>query len=172
LGSTDPDRFWPGVWREDTNGWRVQLSFDQSNTPAAKVTVAVGSIVRNAGGNYYPTPDGRFLKFELLDPQGAIVPTKKASLETNYPPQLSTWAFPREPDGEIKIEFGFVSNGPPFVLGACRFNEACSIRREGDYQLTVCPVLYRDGKTVNLFDRVELPCVSTRIHLVPPPENQ
>ena len=53
-----------------------------------------------------------------------------------------------------------------------------SITNEGDYTLTVQPVLYKQGNGTNLTDkfgnkytdilnRVDLPSVTTKVHLVP-----
>jgi len=45
--------------------------------------------------------------------------------------------------GFLEISTGFVSNGPPCHIGYIEFNDIFSIKMEGDYTLTVQPVLYR-----------------------------
>jgi hypothetical protein len=188
--NNNTDQFWKGVWKEDTNGWRVQLNFFKSNTSEIRISIEVGSAVKDSGGGYFQTPNGKYKIFELLDTNGIIVPFKKSaslalarsqlelygivlppqntsSLEDTFPKQISDRAFLRYPDGEIEGDFGFVSNGPPECIGNFKLNEVFSIKVEGDYMLAVCPVLYRYGTNKNLLDRVDLPGVTTKIHLVP-----
>ncbi len=101
-----------------------------------------------------------------------------ATVERNYPDTLSDLEYPRwNVDGDRQhigsfFRFaGFVSNGPPCHIGFIRFNDIYSIRTAGEYTLTVQPVLYRmhyDGGTFQGYlDRVDLPCVTTKVHLVP-----
>ncbi len=192
IWNTNTEQFWRGVWSEDTNGWRVELNFYKTNTPDITLSVNVGSIVKKSGdeGTFYTTPDGGFAKFELLGTNGIVVTPKSnaslalarsqkaiygtdfpshrgASLEENFPKELSNGAFPRWPDGEIKCDFGFVSNGPPECIGEFKLNDVYSIKNEGDYKLTICPILYKLGSNQNSFDRVDLPCVTAKIHLIP-----
>jgi hypothetical protein len=75
--------------------------------------------------------------------------------------------------GFLEISTGFVSNGPPCHIGYIEFNDIFSIKMEGDYTLTVQPVLYRmhyDGGTFQGYlDRVDLPSITTKVHLKPAP---
>lgn len=88
----NPSEFWNGVWKEDGNGWRVQLCiYMQTNywIPNEKIckpistnlmlSIQWGSAVRNSGNGYYMTPNGKFAKFELLDAKGnAVAPNANA----------------------------------------------------------------------------------------------
>ena len=193
---------WWGVWVEDTNGWRVNLRIYPTNSPDMRMTVHVGSIVTNSGAGLLPTPDGKYAKLELLDANGKAVPTRRgaaaklyqgrnavmvesecvnqhppsaddASVEENYPDTISDLEYPRWKNGSFLYFSGFVSNGPPCHIGYIKFNDIFSIKTEGDYTLTVQPVLYRmhyDGGTFQGYlDRVDLPSVTTKVHLVPEP---
>ncbi len=102
-----------------------------------------------------------------------------ATVERNYPDTISDLEYPRanrdfsrsKKGGFLEISTGFVSNGPPCHIGFIRFNDIFSIEKEGDYTLTVQPALYRmhnDGETFQGYlDRVDLPCVTTKVHLKP-----
>jgi hypothetical protein len=195
-------RNWWGVWAEGTNGWRVNVRIYETNTPNVKMTVHVGSIVTNSGPGLLPTPDTKFAKLQLLDPNGKVVPTKPGSalalyeyggtnvsrphpmpswrdgsVEENYPATISDTEYPRwksgwgQTAGRFVKFVGFVSNGPPCHVGYFRFNDIFSVKAEGDYTLTVQPVLYRmhseGGSFQGYLDRVDLPSVTTKVHLVP-----
>jgi hypothetical protein len=186
--NTNTDQFWRGVWVEDTNGWRVELNFFGTNTPDARVAVSIGSIVKNSDdgtGDYFTPPYSDFAKIELLSPNGAIVQPKwRGTLKGDFPQRVSVGLYPRGQVGPLAGEFLFVSNGPPFFVGnvgAYRLKDAYSITNEGDYTLTVRPVLYKNltGRKIdvsdinfhisntNYLDRVDLPTVSAKIHLMP-----
>ena len=166
--NTNTAVFWRGAWKEDTNGWRVQLNFWDPKIPS-QFAVEVGSTIKNAGGGYFSAPTGKFSKFALLDSHGIMVPCKKGlSIEKELPPKMPLRVFPKWPDGEIKGHFGFRSNGPPSLVAKCLLNDIYSVKTEGDYTLTVCPVLYKYGTNEGYLDRLDLPCVTTKIHLKPP----
>jgi hypothetical protein len=94
-----------------------------------------------------------------------------ASVEENYPDTISDLGYPRWKNGSFLHFCGFVSNGPPCQIGYIKFNDIFSIPAEGDYTITVQPVLFRmhlDGGTFQGYlDRVDLPSVTTKAHLVP-----
>jgi hypothetical protein len=222
----NPGEFWNEVWKEDANGWRVQLSiYMQTNhwySPSGRVghpistnvvlAVQWGSAVKNSGSGYYRTPNGKFAKFELLDYRGNVIspnpnagtnllitmyncydnaaPTMSlmpgqspprisyeahlpawvaplsGSLVANFPKNITTNVYPcQEFTGMIgKIEC--FTNWPPPYLGLLNLDEIYSVTNEGDYTLTVQPVLYKKRIETNLLDRVDLPSVTTKVHLV------
>ena len=165
--NTNTAVFWRGAWKEDTNGWRVQLNFWDPKIPS-QFAVEVGSTVRNEGGGYFSSPTGKFSKFELVDSHGIMVPCKKGlSMEKELPPKMPLRVFPKWPDGEIKGTFGFRSNSPPSLVAKCLLNYIYAIKNEDDYTLTVCPVLYRYGTNEGYLERLDLPCVTIKIHLKP-----
>jgi hypothetical protein len=101
-----------------------------------------------------------------------------ASVERTYPDTISDLEYPRANmnypislNGGFFEFAGFVSNGPPCQIGYIKFNDIFDIKAEGDYTLTVQPVLYRmhneGGTFQGYLDRVDLPSVTTKVHLVP-----
>jgi hypothetical protein len=61
-----------------------------------------------------------------------------------------------------------VTNWPPPYLGFLKLDEIYSVTNEGDYTLTVQPVLYKRRDSNSKFlDRVDLPGVTAKVHLVP-----
>jgi hypothetical protein len=174
--NTNTDQFWKGywserTWTEDTNGWRSQIS-SWTNSHYGTVSVEAGSITMNSGMEYYRTPNHKFPKFELFDTNGVVIPAKRGmSLEDEFPQKLSTHDYPGwgeriMVDGH-SYRIHFYSNGPPPALNVCELNKAYSIKSEGDYTLTVCPVLYKLEANGTNLDRVDLPCVTAKIHLKP-----
>lgn len=85
LWSTNMTKNWWGTWIEDTNtGWRVLARFYETNTPGVRMTVHVGSVLTNSGPGLLPTPNGKFAKLELWDPDGKLVPAKPGAALAMY----------------------------------------------------------------------------------------
>jgi hypothetical protein len=218
----NPNEFWNGVWKEDTNGWRVQLRVCwETNTEFVQdhvypistnliMRVEWGSMVKNSGRGYYLPPNGKFAKIELKDNNGNLItPNPNAginllernfkesgspkfiyetnlpawmallsgSLVSNFPKTISTDVYPyveynifekigRQMMGEIPRTMA-VTNWSPCVINALKLDEIYSVTNEGDYTLTVQPVLYKKRIETNILDRVDLPSVTTKVHLVP-----
>ena len=221
----NPSEFWNGVWKEDANGWRVLLRIDMETNwvsngkvfyPASTelmLRVQWGSAVRNSGGGYYRTPNGKFAKFELLDAKGNVIPPNPnagtnllieiynwyqnsaptMSLGRNQSPpkvlyekNLPTWVSPASGSFVAKFpktittnvyphqeytgmigKIDCVTNWPPPYLAFLKLDQIYSVTNEGDYTLTVQPVLYKQRIGTNILDRVDLPSVTTKVHLVP-----
>jgi hypothetical protein len=154
---------WPGVWKEDTNGLRVQLYIETK-----WVQVGVGSIVHNSLGEYIGPPSEKCAHFELRDSNGVVVPfVKGMSLEGQFASRLSLNDFPRWPNGGLKVHIGFFTNGGPFTLMDVNLENRYLISKPDDYTLTICPVIYKFETNGEYLDRVDLPCVTTQVHLTP-----
>jgi hypothetical protein len=163
---------WPGTWKDGTNGLRVELKTRKENGQMA-IDVGVGSVAFNSLGGYVGAPDGEFEKFELTDTNGVVVPfVKGASLEGHFPSIMSIKVLPRSPFGELNNHIAFFTNGGPFTLSVIKFDDVYRIKNEADYTLTVCAVIYKFGTNLQYLDRIDLPCVATKIHLVPSPVKQ
>ena len=171
--STNIDEMWPGVWKVSTNGLRVQLDcFPTADTREEWVIVSVGSVIFNSGGSFFGPPDGTFAKFELRESNGIIVPPKTGVvLEGRSPSRISANDLPRWPYGDrgLKNHLGFLTNGAPAQVRELKITDAYRVEKEGDYSLTVCAVIYQFEPKRDYLDRVDLPCVTTTIHLVPSP---
>lgn len=158
---------WPGVWKEDTNGLRVELRFETEGGQTA-LRIGVGSVVFNSLGGYVGFPRGKFARFELQDSNWVVVPfIKGMTMEGQLPPKISINDFPRWPNGGLKTHIGFFTNGGPFILTYAKVDDLYRIKREGDYTLAICPTIYKFGTNPEYLDRIDLPCVTTKIHLVP-----
>jgi hypothetical protein len=165
--NVDLQALWPGIWKEDTNGLRVQLTLITNGNPTL-VLIGVGSVRFNSLGGYLGAPGLVFPKCELQDTNGIAIPFLKGkSIEHSLPPRLSLNDFPRWPNGGLKSHVGFFTNGTPFMLTELNFSSLYKIPRESDYVLTVCTAIYKFGTNINYLDRVDLPCVTTKVHLVP-----
>jgi hypothetical protein len=208
IWNTNTDPFWRGVWKEDPNGWRVQLNADTNRwLPQQKafdtiLCVELGSVKTNSWGGYCQTPDNKFARFELLDVHGSIVQPRPGvgtnlfgyiyvsgkpydldasvatwrsdvnSLEENYPETITTNAYRQFLTGDfLGGGVSFASNAPPYRLNLLNLNDLYLITNNGDYTLTVCPVVYKRRFGTNyssgILDRVDLPCVTTKVHLFP-----
>jgi hypothetical protein len=71
--NVDAQALWPGMWKEGTNGLRVEL-FSGLESRETWVQVAVGSVVSNSLAEYVGPPGEKFLRFELRDANGAVMP--------------------------------------------------------------------------------------------------
>lgn len=139
----------------------------------------------DANGKAVPTKRGAALNLYQMQyiEQGPLIndhppSSGDATVERIYPDTISDLEYARsntESPSRKKGMFiwfaGFASNGPPCRIGLIRFNDIFSIKSESDYTLTVQPVLYRmryeGGTFQGYLDRVDLPSVSTKVHLVP-----
>jgi hypothetical protein len=148
----------------------------------------------DANGKVVSPKKGAALKLYEVYPEFAPPPTREqrneyfispnppsawdASVERDYPEILSDLEYPRwrvnafaRQAGSFIRFVGFVSNGPPCQIGYVDFSELYAIKTKGDYTLTVQPVLYRQhfegGTFQGYLDRVDLPSVTTKVHLVP-----
>jgi len=195
IWNTNTDRFWRHlVWKEMTNGWRVALGV--STNASDRWAVALGSLITNSGGGYLKPPYGKFAKFELLNSDGNIMQPKpnagtnllkwynhdlahqtnqpawasptNGSLEVDFPATASAEEYPHFRSGSIVGDFDFFG-GYPMPISLFTLGDLYSITNEDDYTLTVQPVLYKQFNHTNsdILDRVDLPSVTTKIHLVP-----
>ena len=108
INLTNMPDMWCGIWVEDNNGWRVQLTFftDKKTFQDSEtfLRVELGSIGRQVNNDYYLTPNGKFAQFKLLDSRGHIV-SPKSNAGTNllrsmqaipliYDKKAPKWALP------------------------------------------------------------------------------
>jgi hypothetical protein len=136
----------------------------------------------DSNGTAVTTRNGAAMK--LFEEENAVDPSSEkehvnkqqpsvddASVEGNHPNTISDLKYSRWENGSFLHFAGFVRNGPPCWIGYIKFNDIFDIKAEGDYTLTVQPVLYRmhnDGGTFQGYlDRVDLPSITTKVHLVP-----
>ena len=130
-----------------------------------------------------PPGDAKFLKVELRDPDGKVL-TPLQKQDGSLPPSLQVRTFPRDSRPERhdgNIDFLDRLYRCPSELGDFTIQNAFNIEKEGDYTLTVgCAIYvlpYNGHPPINVdYDkyqtlsatRVDLPCVTAKIHLAPP----
>jgi len=163
----DVKALWPGELREDVNGLRVQLDYLEDHAHSF-IFVGVGSVRFNSLGGYVCAPELKFPKFELRNMNGVLVSfiTGK-SLESPLPKKISIQDFPRFPNGSLKSNIGFFTNGGPFTIAAIDIKNFYRITNEADFILEVCPGIYEFGTNKTYLNRVDLPCVSMKLHIKP-----
>jgi hypothetical protein len=202
IRNTNTDRLWRyGVWKEMTNGWRVLL-YVSTNTSYMSV-IGVGSLTINTGPGYLKPPYEKFAKFELLDSDGKVMQPKpnagtnmlkwygnnllyqtnqpawasltNGSLVVDFPETTFAKDYAHFQGGSIVGDFGFSALIGPMPICQFTLGDLYSITNEGDYTLTVQPVLYKYNprkninglSNTNVLHRVDLPSVTTKVHLVP-----
>jgi hypothetical protein len=90
------------------------------------------------------------------------------SLTAKFPKTITINVYPGQEYTGMIAKIHCATNWPPPYLGFLKLDEAYSVTNEGDYTLTVQPVLYKRRTSNSKFlDRVDLPSVTTKIHLVP-----
>lgn len=193
--TTNMEELWHGIWVEGTNGMRTQLNI-VTNATNCIIRVQVGSFtLKKTPSQYFAAPNGKFVKFILTDSSKHIVqpkPTAGTNLLGNigafYRTNPPSWALPSA--GSLVAEFpkkvstnvwplyyrgvglapivhltGF---GNPTQINSLNLYDLYSITNKGDYTLTVQPVLYkRRAANSKFLDRVDLPSVTTNVHLMP-----
>jgi hypothetical protein len=197
--TTNMEQFWHGNWLEDTNGFRVQLN-TASNASSFMVSVQVGTFRLGLppGSIYYATPNGKFAKFKLTDSNGLVIPPKPGagtnlldtirvyyrtnppawaapsagSLVADFPERVSTNVWPLYYKGVgLARSVHMTARGYPRQISSLNLYDLYFITKQGDYTLTVQPVLYMQKSYASEFlDRMDLPSVTTNVHLVPNPQ--
>jgi hypothetical protein len=157
---------WPGVWKESTNGLRVQIYYVRDPRSGEQwVDISVGSAVVNSYGDYAAPPGGEFARFELTDSGGSEVPpVPGAKLEARLPERIPAKSLPRWHDGALKL-LHFNTQTAGARLRAFRISDIYHPKASGYFTLTVCPVIYKFGANRAYLDRLDLPCVSTNFYL-------
>ena len=161
----------PGlVWGAETNGTRAGIIAGRG---VNEITVFIDRRKYLTNWSYVAPPDAKFSKIELQDTNGTVVtPTKGEKLDGDLPQQILLSDLPREP--ERGGTNGFRSGGgyrdklyPTLKLKVFSIEDAYRVEKEGDYMLTVYPVIYQFMPDRPFVSRFDLPCVSIKIHLVP-----
>lgn len=161
----------PGlVWGAETNGTRAGITAVQG---VNGITVYVDKRQHVLNWTYVAPPNARFSKIELQDTNGTVItPIKGEKLDGDLPQQILLNDLPREPKIGTKERYSGgglwdVLYGVPDKLKVFSIEEAYRIEKEGDYTLTVYPVIYHHVTDQPFVTRFDLPCVTTKIHLVP-----
>lgn len=90
------------------------------------------------------------------------------SLVVDFPETASSKDYPHY-GTSIVGDFSFSTKIGPMPISLFALGDLYSITNEGDYTLTVQPVLYKQFNHTNrdILDRIDLPVVTTKVHIVP-----
>ena len=161
------NELWKGNWKDGTNGLRVRL-YSERHGDGTWLNVGVGSVSVSSGA-YVGPPSRGFLKFEIRDSSGTLVPfTRGKSLVGKLPARIAVDDLPRwSRYGGLKNLISILAGGGPFTLQDIKLDDPYRIREGGIYTLTVQPVIYHLGTNMQFVDRVDLPVVTTKVNLAP-----
>lgn len=121
--------------------------------------------IQTNSGNAYRWSNSKLTKYELLDTQGNSIPPKP---DADFPEIISTNLYPHFLAASFIGFFETASNKETSRITTLQYDDLYSITNEGDYMLIVQPVLYkRRSSDGNLLDRIDSPCITTKVHLVP-----
>jgi hypothetical protein len=160
------------VWSAETNSFRTGVL---PVRPAKEIDIWVLSST-NPGLIYLYPPSGKPPKLELQDSNGVIILPIKNKMDGELPQRLSESNFRKfHFDGFFHgngAEYGYImlAKDRPHILTTFAIGDVYQIEKEADYSLTVFPVIYKFETNGEYADRIDLPIVTTKIHLVPTEE--
>jgi|GEM_PF-5208431 hypothetical protein len=162
------DQFWPGTWNTSKSGYQDKLDVLAPGTSNPWAVVYVGSRVMNSWGDYYSPAHGKRLRIELLDAQGVLVPLRDGkAIESNLPQRISVHDLGAGVGVPLsKQSIYWFTNGSPARLYEIELRDMFLIRTEGDYTLSICPIVYKMELDKKHLSQIALPFLRTNIHLL------
>jgi hypothetical protein len=170
----------------DLTPWFTNKSFiwsDETNKLRTGVWRSLGSLVNevdilvlsstNAGLVYVYPPSGKIPKLELQDTNGLKIQPIKSKMDGKLPQRLSADDLRvYHSDGlfmghGVKYKYLMLGRDAPHLLKEFTIGDVYEIKKEADYKLTVFPVIYKFETNGQYADRIDLPPVSVKIHLMP-----
>ena len=168
------------AWSAETNGFRtgVWLSPDPP-TPAKEIEILVLPST-NSGLRYVYPPSDKSPSLELRDTNGVVIQAIKNKMDGELPQSISenhlrSWKSTFRMWGEsflgrghgVYYDYFLIATNFPNMLKVVDISDVYKIKKEADYTLTVFPVIYKFETNYQYADRIDLPCVTTKIHLAP-----
>lgn len=156
------------VWSGETNGFRVGVDVG-SNAPAKEIDIFVLSSKKEGLVYVYP-PSGKLPKMELRDPDGILVQNVKGKMDGELPRKIPASGLR---NGGLfdyhspAYQYFLLGQNSPNMLTMFEIGNVYHIKKEADYVLTIFPVIYKFETNYTLADRVDLPSVTTKVHLAP-----
>ena len=161
----------PGlVWGSASNGIRAGVT---DRDPGVKGVLVLVAFSGSYGWHYVTHPEIRFSKVELRSPEGVeMPPVKNGKLFGDLPKMILLKDLPRFPERGTKDRgstggFRDWLIGNPSTLSEFDIPDSYIIEKEGDYRLTVWPVIYEYVPDRLFVSRLDLPYVATTVHLRP-----
>jgi len=155
------------VWSAETNSFRTGVRFD-SHSKEIDIWVLSST---NAGLVYVYPPSGKPPKLELQDTNGIITQPIKNKMDGELPQRISASDLPlirgqlHYPGAAYK--YFMLGKNVPNTLNDFVISDVYQVKEEADYTLTVFPMLYKFETNREYADRIDLPCITTKIHLAP-----
>ncbi len=153
------------VWSGETNGFRVVIEVYQKSPNNDVYIWAVSSNQLEIA--YVHPPSGKPPRMELRDTNGITVPPLKGKMDGNMPDKLRPADFPITPPATLYNYILFGRNAPA-LLSSFSLNDVYHVKQEEDYTLTVFPVIYKFEASYEYANRIDLPTITTKVHLKPP----
>ena len=152
------------VWSGETNGLRTGIGHEPDSAVRQIYILVLSST--NAGLDYVHAPSGKPPRLELRNASGVIIPPLTGRTDGNLPEVIASSDLPTHA-GNGPGYYYFLVGTSPNGLTQFDIGDVFRIQSEGDYTLTALPVLYKFEKDGHHVHRVDLPSVTTKLHLVP-----
>jgi hypothetical protein len=163
------------VWGEETNEIRAGLACAndiRDQTQMQLIQVLILTPKTNAVYDYVKPPNEKFARCELLNSNGTVMaPMRGKALAGELPQSIREEDLPKTPKfgrnnsllaGALPL---FQNN--PMELKRFVIQDVYPIKTEGDYTLTVWPVIYHFSTNGQFVTRLDLLPVSRKVHLRP-----
>jgi hypothetical protein len=162
------------VWGAEKDNFCVGLlswQSDGNKSPATTITVFALTSKTNVMWNYVESPGNKFAKVELRDTNGVLLPPLQGKkLDDDLPLKIAEEDLPTTPTSvHLGRAWLILPPGIPQSLRDLRIDDTYHIQSEGDYTFTVCVAIYQFTPDRKSLLRVDLPSVTTKIHLKPSP---
>jgi hypothetical protein len=152
------------AWGEETNRIRAGFATDVSNSKYVQVVVLTPKT--NIAHNFLKPPTGKFARVVLRIPHGVVItPLPGRELDGELPQTIQKKDLPT-----IFNQFQNLLLLPPnipYPLKTFTLQDSYQVKEEGDYTLTIWPVIYQFSTNHQFVTRMDLPPVSAKIHLKP-----
>jgi hypothetical protein len=163
-----------GIWGAATNELCAGVLLPP-HTPNASATQEVVVYVltsrTNEFWNFLAPPNGKFARLELQDSNGVVVPLIwwREKLAGESPQSIKRENLPvgNGRRGGMYLNLLGLTAGQPARFKEFKLQEVYQIKQEGDYTLTVCVAMYQFAPDRKSVFRIDLPCVTTKVHLMP-----
>jgi hypothetical protein len=157
-------------WGDDTNGFRAGTEFGQEEEKIVVCVLTSKEDSPNGRLEWFRPVDGKFAKVELKDINGMVIaPLAGKDLGTNLPKSIEIKDLGRVGD---KWHGYWLTNAiyplgtnTANCLGEFMINEVYLIESEGDYDLTIWPVIYQRYNAGPIAYRIPIAPTTRRIHL-------
>jgi hypothetical protein len=158
------------VWGGGSNGFRAGLCWGDFSGKM-DITVLVLTFKTNTAWRYVVPPGKKFMKLELRDARGTLLPSLKGKeLDGELPQRILTKDLPHSPPAGIHNpsmieDWLTLAVGLPGRYRDFFIEDAYRIRQDGDYTLTVWAAIYEFASDRQSVSRIDLPPVTAKIHL-------